>query len=76
MSIEIFAEKNIVNSNLDNITDDIIRKVIIEKNISIDVLSCALNISDEKMENILSSPNILDSLDCMQYGEFLRVLDL
>ncbi len=60
----------------DNSIDNYIRKTVIEKDISITVLSCALNISDKEMFDILISQDILEKLDCMQYGEFLRVLEI
>lgn len=53
-----------------------IEKIMEEKNITLDVLAAALNISDTKLENILDMDSFEKDLDFMQIAELARVLDV
>lgn len=53
-----------------------IEKIMEEKNITIDVLAAALNISDSNLEDILEKDSFEKDLDFMQIAELARVLDV
>ena len=52
-----------------------IERILIEKNLTVGVVAAALNIDEEHLETIISNEDY-EKLDCMQIGEFARVLDI
>ncbi len=51
-------------------------KIMEKQGLTVSVVACALNTSDEKMQEILELDNPIDGMDCMQIGEFARVLGI
>lgn len=52
-----------------------IEKILEDNDLTVGVVAAALNIGEEELESIISSQDY-DRLDCMQIGEFARVLDI